>query len=192
MSNSKTAEDTIDARPVGHGKDPLAEGMRLHNPSNSSDANSYEVSSNEVTAPKAHVVADGQVSAPVKPAHKTPNKSKEEQEEVAAGRVEPGEETSDVTPELGDNADLPDEETPESPAPASEEPSEPEDSTVPEVPTPAAEVEDPSAPMFDGPKVPDVDEEVPTPPVDEEPQATDTESAPEEGKPSDEEAPDEL
>lgn len=174
MSNSKTAEDTIDARPVGHGKDPLAEGMRLHNPSNSSDADSYEVSSNEVTAPKAHVVADGQVSAPVKPVHKTPNKSKEEQEEVAAGRVEPGEET------------------PESPTPAPEEPSEPEDSTVPEVPTPAAEVEDPSAPMFDGPKVPDVDEEVPTPPVDEEPQATDTESAPEEGKPSDEEAPDEL
>jgi len=37
------AEDTVDARPIGEGKDPLAEGNTLVNPSNTEDHNTYEI-----------------------------------------------------------------------------------------------------------------------------------------------------
>lgn len=36
-------EDTVDARPIKEGKDPLSEGNTLVNPDNTEDHNTYEV-----------------------------------------------------------------------------------------------------------------------------------------------------
>ncbi len=80
---------TIEARPKG-GYDPLAGAERLHNLSNSSDATSYEVSQNEIVAPRPKATEGGSTPPiPVMPAHKIKNSSKEAQAKVAKGRKEP-------------------------------------------------------------------------------------------------------
>lgn len=81
-------EETMKARPKHDGKDPLAEGVRLHNVSNSSNADSYVASENEVVAVRAKGVGGSGVPMPVMPAHKIRNSNRSEQMAVAKGRVE--------------------------------------------------------------------------------------------------------
>lgn len=86
---TKNKKDTVVARPQHEGKDPLSEGERLHNVSNSSDAKTYQASNNDVSAPRPKVnQVDNQPAAPSIPAHKTKNLSQKEQDEVAKGRKE--------------------------------------------------------------------------------------------------------
>ncbi len=91
MADSKKTDDNkneVEARPQHQGKDPLAEGVRLHNTSNSSNAKTYEASQNRVD-PIAHSEKpDNQGVSPAYPVHKIPNNSKSEQNKVAAGRKE--------------------------------------------------------------------------------------------------------
>ena len=87
-------DTTTPARVKTVGKDPLTEGFRLHNVTNSSDATSYEMSTNPVVAPRPKndtvvIGADGVTPPiPVMPVHKSRNLSREAQAKVAKGRVE--------------------------------------------------------------------------------------------------------
>lgn len=45
---SKKADNQVEARPVGQGKDPLAEGARLHNPTNTEAETHYEADRSEL------------------------------------------------------------------------------------------------------------------------------------------------
>jgi hypothetical protein len=50
MAKSKKSEDKVEARPIGEGKDPLAEGARLRNPSNTTGETHYEADNSELKA----------------------------------------------------------------------------------------------------------------------------------------------
>lgn len=110
MGKSKKTEDNkvkqvevksseVEARPQHQGKDPLAEGNTLVNPTNTEAETHYEVKERSEDVQKASEIAgqnaneraevhNGQVAQP----HDVPNSDVAEQDEVAAGRVEPGEE----------------------------------------------------------------------------------------------------
>lgn len=47
-STSKKSEDKVEARPIGQGKDPLAEGERLHNPTNTEAETHYKADRSEL------------------------------------------------------------------------------------------------------------------------------------------------
>lgn len=44
---NKTSAGSVDARPQGQGVDPLADGKRLHNVPNTSEASTYKASNNK-------------------------------------------------------------------------------------------------------------------------------------------------
>lgn len=74
--------DTVNARPIKEGYDPLTAGNSLSNPTNSDDHNTYEVleSVEEVMKAEkegARITKEYQVhaQAPARPAKKVPNKS---------------------------------------------------------------------------------------------------------------------
>lgn len=81
------ATNKVKTRPQFKGKDPLAQGNRLHNVSNSSDAKTYKASQNEVGSTRVKGVG-GEPVQQTAPAHKTKNESKDEQAAVAKGRKE--------------------------------------------------------------------------------------------------------
>lgn len=49
-SDTKVDEHKVEARPIGQGKDPLAEGARLHNPTNTEAETHYEADDSELKA----------------------------------------------------------------------------------------------------------------------------------------------
>lgn len=90
-------EGVVEARPQYEGKDPLAAGDTLVNPSNGESETHYEVKerSEDAAAADAKGRQDANVLAEAHnaqslPASEVPNADKAEQNEVAAGRVEPG------------------------------------------------------------------------------------------------------
>lgn len=101
-TSTPTADNSVaEARPIGAGKDPLAEGNTLKNPTNSEAETHYEVKERgeDVTAQDAQNKIDGQDAnaraeahnaqlAQGAPDHETPNQDEAEQDEVAAGREE--------------------------------------------------------------------------------------------------------
>lgn len=101
-------EGVVEARPQHEGKDPLAEGNTLENPTNTEAETHYNVKERSVDVQKAEENAstiDGQNAneraevhnAQASVPHSVPNSDAEEQEEVAAGRVE-----EDVNPPVDD------------------------------------------------------------------------------------------
>jgi len=100
-SEDKKTEDNsanknlAEARPVGQGKDPLAEGNTLVNPTNSEAETHYEVKERSEDV-QAQSQIDGQDAneraeehnAQSVPATAAPNSDQAEQDEVAAGRTE--------------------------------------------------------------------------------------------------------
>lgn len=95
MAKSTNSDNSTKARPIGHGKDPLAEGNTLVNPSNSTDETRYEVKERSDDVRKASENDDQQAdepaqqpNAPSTPATETPNSDETEQAEVAEGRKE--------------------------------------------------------------------------------------------------------
>lgn len=47
-TSSKKDDSKVEARPIGQGKDPLAEGARLHNPTNTEAETHYEADRSEL------------------------------------------------------------------------------------------------------------------------------------------------
>lgn len=47
---SKKNDNKVEARPIGEGKDPLAEGERLHNPTNTTGETHYDADDSELKA----------------------------------------------------------------------------------------------------------------------------------------------
>lgn len=90
----KSASNVTETRPVGQGKDPLAEGNTLVNPSNTEEETHYDVKERSEDVQKADETGAASTSELVgeqaTPATSVPNSDTEEQDEVAAGRVEPG------------------------------------------------------------------------------------------------------
>lgn len=102
---SKKSEGQVEARPIGEGLDPLAAGERLHNPSNSEAETHYEADDSELKAEEKAAAdrASGQDANALAEEHNAqaaeaasvstvPNADAAEQDEVAEGREEPGEE----------------------------------------------------------------------------------------------------
>lgn len=110
-ASKKTDTSVAEARPIGQGKDPLAEGNTLVNPTNSEAETHYEVKERGEDVQTAENTINGQNAneraemhntqlAQGAPDHETPNQSQDEQASVAEGRVEPGEaQAADDTPE---------------------------------------------------------------------------------------------
>ena len=149
MSKSKKSADQVEARPVGQGKDPLAEGNTLENPTNTEAETHYNVKekSEDVQAREAENTINGQDAneraeehnAQSLPASDVPNSDAEEQDEVAAGREEPGEELPETpeqepedTPEVPESDDA--EETPSVPELPEDDEADPAEEQVPEAP----------------------------------------------------------
>jgi hypothetical protein len=94
---SLASSDKAEARPIGQGKDPLAEGNTLVNPTNSEAETHYDVKerSSDVQARSQIAGQDANERAEEHNAQATaqtsdvPNASEADQAEVAAGRVEP-------------------------------------------------------------------------------------------------------
>lgn len=137
MSKSKKSDDQVEARPIGEGKDPLADGNTLENPTNTEAETHYKVKekSEDVQAEENASRIAGQNAneraeehnahaANVNQPHDVPNSDAEEQDEAAEGREEPGEE-----PEVPAPADV-EEEVPT--PPADEVDDTPEEVEVPE------------------------------------------------------------
>lgn len=111
----KADEGAVEARPIGQGKDPLAEGNTLVNPTNTEAETHYEVkersedvqAASEIAGQNANERAEQHNAASAVP-HDTPNAELSEQDEVAEGRVEPGED-SVVEPEADAVDDTPEE-----------------------------------------------------------------------------------
>lgn len=105
----------VEARPIGEGKDPLAEGEKLHNPTNTTGETHYEADSSELDAEREAAknriggqdadarAEEHNAESPTAPDNVPETATANEQETVAAGRVEPGSEVND-TPE---NVDVP-------------------------------------------------------------------------------------
>lgn len=120
-SKAAPAQDQskVETRPVGEGKDPLAEGNTLENPSNTEAETHYNIKerSEDVAAQDAQNTINGQdanqraeqhnasAAAPV-----TVNADQADQDEVAADRVEPGSDVVDDTPEVVDTPEPTEEE----------------------------------------------------------------------------------
>lgn len=94
-SNSSQSEGQVEARPIGQGKDPLAEGNTLVNPSNTEAETHYDVKQTSEEASKI----DGQDAnqraeqhntelTQGAPDHETPNHDQTDQDEAAEGRTE--------------------------------------------------------------------------------------------------------
>lgn len=95
----KADSGLAEARPVGEGKDPLAEGNTLVNPTNTEAETHYEVKekSEDVAAQDAQNTIGGQDANQRAVQHNASNAAPASansdtaaQDEVAAGRVEPG------------------------------------------------------------------------------------------------------
>lgn len=52
-TSTKATTNEVEARPIGEGKDPLAEGERLHNPTNTTAETHYEADDSELKAEEA-------------------------------------------------------------------------------------------------------------------------------------------
>lgn len=101
-TNSASNTDKVEARPIGEGKDPLADGNTLVNPTNTEAETHYEVKERSDDVRAAENTIDGQDAneraeehntqlTQGAPSHATPqhgNGDQESQESVAAGRVE--------------------------------------------------------------------------------------------------------
>lgn len=111
-SKKSVSNDAAEARPIGEGKDPLAEGNTLENPSNTEAETHYNIKerSEDVAAQDAQNKIDGQDAneraeehnAQVAPASSAPNSDTTEQDAVAEGRVEeaPAETASEPAEEV--------------------------------------------------------------------------------------------
>lgn len=106
------SDGTVEARPIGQGKDPLAEGARLHNPSNSESETHYKADTSELNAEEKAAAnrASGQDANALAEEHNAQgqvetapttvsNSDQAAQDEVAEGRVEPGEDPVPEQPE---------------------------------------------------------------------------------------------
>lgn len=97
----KTQEDGVyETRPKGETKDPLAEGVRLYNPSNTEGEKYYETDESEMRAEEeakrlrklglsskpAHPNSPEAYTPPTRPAHKARNKSEDELAEATKNR----------------------------------------------------------------------------------------------------------
>lgn len=131
-ASKKTDNSKVEARPIGEGKDPLAEGNTLENPSNTEAETHYNVkergadvqaAENTIAGQDANERAEQHNAQAVNAPSDVPNSDAAEQDEVAAGREEPGDET-------------PAEEAAETPA---EEPAEPAAPEAPVDESPAEE-----------------------------------------------------
>lgn len=94
--STKESDNKVEARPIGEGKDPLAEGERLHNPTNTEAETHYDADRSElddeeraskIRGMNANERAEvhNQESSNAKMAT-VPNEDSEAQEEVAAER----------------------------------------------------------------------------------------------------------
>lgn len=115
----KADQGLVEARPIGEGKDPLAEGNTLVNPTNTEAETHYEVKekSEDVAAQEAQNTIDGQDANQRAEQHNasdaapvTANSDTADQDEVADGRTEPGSDVVDDTPEVVDTPEPTDEE----------------------------------------------------------------------------------
>lgn len=112
-ATKKTAKQTkakdnnlVEARPIGEGKDPLAEGNTLVNPTNSEAETHYQVKersddvrASEINGQDANERAE-QHNAQTPPPADVPNGDNGDQDAVAEGRTEDGEEPeTETTPE---------------------------------------------------------------------------------------------
>lgn len=94
---TKKAETTVEARPQYEGKDPLAEGNTLHNPTNSEAETHYKVTeTSEAVSQIGGQDASERAEQHNAEAVSAPSGDATEQEEVAAERVEPGTEQVDT------------------------------------------------------------------------------------------------
>lgn len=108
-TTTKQADDQVEARPIGEGKDPLAEGARLHNESNTEAETHYKADDSELKAEEnaskirgqdANERAEEHNANAAAPVSSVPNSDKSEQDEVAAGREEEAAQNEvDDTPE---------------------------------------------------------------------------------------------
>jgi hypothetical protein len=96
----------VEARPIGEGKDPLAEGNTLVNPTNTEAETHYEVKERSADVAAAENTIDGQDANERAEQHNasgaapvTANADSAEQDEVAEDRTEPGGDVVDDTPE---------------------------------------------------------------------------------------------
>jgi ABC-type uncharacterized transport system YnjBCD substrate-binding protein len=92
--DQKNDASVAEARPVGMGKDPLAEGNTLVNPSNSEAETHYEVKqrsadvqASEINGQNANERAEEHNTQSL-PASEVPNSDQDEQDEVAESRTE--------------------------------------------------------------------------------------------------------
>lgn len=104
------AKSKVEARPIGEGKDPLAEGERLVNPTNTTAETHYEADSSELNAEREAAknriggqdadtrAEEHNAESPTAPDNVPDTANANEQETVAEDRVEPGSEVDD-TPE---------------------------------------------------------------------------------------------
>lgn len=102
----KKTVDQVEARPIGEGKDPLAEGNTLHNPTNSEAETHYEVKETSKEASKikgqdANERAEQHNAEAVvaNAGDDAPKPDLEEQEEIAAKRAESDAPDEDATDE---------------------------------------------------------------------------------------------
>lgn len=110
-ATKKADNSKVEARPIGAGKDPLAEGNTLENPTNSEAETHYNVkergedvqaTENTINGQNANERAEQHNTqlAQGAPDHDTPNQGQPEQDAVAEGRVDPAaEQAADDTPE---------------------------------------------------------------------------------------------
>lgn len=151
MVDSNTT-DQVEARPIGQGKDPLAEGNTLANPTNSEAETHYDVKEKSEDVQAASQIA-GQDANERAEEHNAqtavlsdvPNSDAAEQDQVAEGRTEEA-----TAPELPAD-ETPAEESVETPAEEAAEPSPetPVDESPAEeaVETPTEEASEPAAPV---------------------------------------------
>lgn len=92
------SEGKVEARPIGQGKDPLSEGARLHNETNTTAETHYKADNSELKAEEKASKIRGQNAderaeehnAEAAEPNRTSNPDQTEQDEVAEDRVEPG------------------------------------------------------------------------------------------------------
>lgn len=91
----QNSDAKVEARPIGEGKDPLAEGATLHNPTNSEGETHYEADTSELDAEAtaAENRIGGQDANQRAEQHNAesdvlPHTANPEQDEVAANRVD--------------------------------------------------------------------------------------------------------
>lgn len=93
-ASKKTDNSKVEARPIGSGKDPLAEGNTLSNPSNTEAETHYDVKERSEDVQAAENTINGQDAneraeqhntqlAQGAPDHETPNQDESDQEEAA-------------------------------------------------------------------------------------------------------------